>query len=262
MNDNYYLAFDIGNTQTSVGIFKGMKLLKSWRFDTVKGRKTNEYISLIDGFIKQINVSSKKIKAFIISNVVPETGKEVRKFSQKYLNIIPIEAGNKINLDIKIVIDNPEELGADRIANAVGGFKEYKGPVIIVDYGTATTYDCVSEKGEYLGGIILPGIKISAEVLYLKTAKLPKVEIIKPLNIIGKNTVDGINSGLYYGTIFQTEGIIRALKKELKFKENSKVIATGGLSGFLSKDVKSIDIVDPFLTLKGLRLILEKNIDK
>jgi type III pantothenate kinase len=174
---------------------------------------------------------------------------------------MPIEVEIGINIGIKIVIDDPNELGADRIANAVGGFEEYKGPIIIVDFGTATTYDCVNEKGEYLGGIILPGIGISAEALYLKTAKLPKVEIIKPDNIIGKNTVDGINSGLYYGTIFQTEGIISALKKELNFRKNSKVIATGGLSEFVSRDVKNIDVVDPFLTLKGLRLILEKNID-
>lgn len=257
-----YLAFDIGNTQTVIGIFNGSKLLKSWRINTIKGRKAEAYISIIDGFIREISISSKDIKAFIMCNVVPETIKEIKKFSVKHLNIIPIEVGINIDSGIKVVIDDPKELGADRIANAVGGFEEYKGPIIIVDFGTATTYDCINEKGEYLGGIILPGIKISAEVLFIKTAKLPNVEIMKPSNIIGKNTIDGINSGLFYGTIFQTEGIISALKKELRFKDNSKVIATGGLSEFVSKDVKSIDVVDPFLTLKGLRLILEKNIDK
>lgn len=262
MKNKYYLAIDIGNTQTVVGVFSGKKLMKSWRIETVKGRKSDDYISIIDDFIRQINVSPENIQAFIICNVVPEADKEIKKFSVKYLKIIPIEVGININLGIKIAIDNPEEIGADRIANAVGGFDKYKGPIIIVDFGTATTYDCVSNKGEYLGGMILPGIKISAEVLNLKTAKLPNVEIKKPDNIIGKNTIEGINSGLYYGTIFQTEGIIHALKKELKYKCNPKVIATGGLSGFVSKDIKGIDVIDPFITLKGLRLILEKNIDK
>ncbi|MEW6088660.1 MAG: type III pantothenate kinase [bacterium] len=258
----YYLGFDIGNTQTVIGIFRDNKLINNWRIDTIKERGADEYISIINGFFRKINISPKEIGAFIICNVVPQTRKTVNDFSLKYLNIRPIEVGVNLNLGIKISIDNPRELGADRIANAVASFEEYKGPVIIIDFGTATTYDCISKKGEYLGGIILPGLKISAEALYLKTAKLPKVEIKKPTRLIGRNTIDGINSGLIYGTIFQTEGIIAGLKKELKPSGDIKVISTGGLSGLVYKDIKCIDGNDPFLTLKGIRLILEKNMDK
>lgn len=260
--ENYYLAFDIGNTQTVIGVFRDKDLIKSWRIDTIKERTPDEYISIIGGFFKQIGISAGDIKAFIVCNVVPSVDAVINIFGRQFLNIKPIEVGAGINLGIKIVIDNPEELGADRIANAEAGFEEYGGPVIIVDFGTATTYDCVNKKGEYIGGVILPGLKISAEALCLKTAKLPNVEIKKPANIIGKNTIDAINSGLFYGTIFQTEGIISGIKKELKPSKDVKVIAAGGLSGLIANDIKSIDKIDPFLTLKGLRLILEKNIDK
>ncbi|MFH1288363.1 MAG: type III pantothenate kinase [bacterium] len=259
---NYYLAFDIGNTQSVIGIFRDKDLIKSWRIDTIKKRTSDEYISIIDDFFRQADISAKDIKAFIVCNVVPSVSPVVNIFSARFLNINPIEVGINMNLGIKIVIDNPKELGADRIANAEAGFEEYGCPIIIVDFGTATTYDCVNKKGEYVGGVILPGLKISAEVLCLKTAKLPKVEIKRPANIIGKNTIDVINSGLFYGTIFQTEGIIGGLKRELKSSEDIKVIATGGLAGLIAKDIKNIDTIDPFLTLKGLRLILEKNIDK
>lgn len=262
MRAKYYLAFDIGNTQTVIGIFRDSKLINNWRIDTVKKRPPDEYITIISNFLRQAKIPEKDIKAFIVCNVVPCVNKAINIFSAKYLNIKPVEVGVKLELGIKIAIDNPEELGADRIANAVAGYEEFKRPVIIVDFGTATTFDCVSRKGEYLGGIILPGIKISAEALYLRTAKLPKVEIMKPPNIIGRNTVDGINSGLFYGTIFQIEGIINALKKELRPSKNTEVIATGGLAEFVSKDIGNIDKIDPFLTLKGIRLILEKNIDK
>lgn len=256
---NYYLAFDIGNTQTVIGVFKDKDLIKSWRIDTIKERTSDEYIAIINGFFRQVGISAKDIKAFIVCNVVPSVSPAVNIFSAQFLNIKPIEVGVNVNLGVKIAIDNPDELGADRIANAEAGLEEYGCPIIIVDFGTATTYDCINENGEYVGGVILPGLKICAEVLHLKTAKLPNVEMKKPGNIIGKNTIDGINSGLFYGTIFQTEGIISGIKRELKSSKAVKVVATGGLAGLIAKDIKCIDRIDRFLTLKGLRLILEKN---
>lgn len=256
---NYYLAFDIGNTQTVIGVFKGKDLVKDWRIDTIKERTSGEYAAVINGFFRQVSISAKDIKAFGVCNVVPSVSPAVNIFSAQFLNIRPLEVSVNMNLGIKIATHNPEELGADRIANAEAGLEEYGCPIIVVDFGTATTYDCVNENGEYVGGVILPGLKISAEVLHLKTAKLPNVELKKPDSIIGRNTIDGINSGLFYGTIFQTEGIVSGIKRELKSSKAVKVIATGGLAELIAKDIECIDKIDPFLTLKGLRLILEKN---
>lgn len=258
-SNKFYLAFDVGNTQTVIGVFKGKDLVRDWRMDTVKERTPGEYITIVNSFLKQVDISAKDMKAFVVCNVVPQIGGVISDFGLKYLNVRPVEVGSGINLGIKIAIDNPEELGADRIANAEAGLEEYGCPIIVVDFGTATTYDCVNENGEYVGGVILPGLKISAEVLHLKTAKLPNVKLKKPDNIIGRNTIDGINSGLFYGTIFQTEGVISSIKRELKSPRDVKVIATGGLSELIAKDIKCIDRIDQFLTLKGLRLILERN---
>lgn len=256
------LAFDVGNTNIVLGLFEDRKLVTNWRMATDNNKSADEYGILINDFLKYEGYSSSDIDDIIISTVVPSILFTLQHLSIKYFNkkAIVIESGVKTGLIIKY--DNPKQVGADRIVNAVAAFNKYKGPLIIIDFGTATTFCAVSDKAEYLGGTIAPGIKISSEALFEKTSKLPKVELEAPGKVICKNTIESMQAGLVYGSMGRVEFIVKKMKEELLQicpEKEAVVVATGGLSTLIEKGVGCIDHVDKMLTLEGLELIYEKN---
>lgn len=258
--ENMLLVIDVGNTNIVFGVYKEEELLYNWRITSDKDRTSDEYGLLFDQIFKFNGLKVSDVKNIIISSVVPPLMHTLPTMSRRYFNIEPIVVGPGIKTGIDIKYDNPKEVGADRIVNAIAGYEKYGGPLIIVDSGTAITFDAVGSDGSYLGGVITPGIKISSEALFLRTAKLPKVEIAKPDKVIGKNTVNSIQSGLVYGYIGMIDYIIENMIKEMNYKESEvKVIATGGFSSLISTESKYIDIIDSLLTLDGLRIIYERN---
>ena len=214
---------------------------------------------LILGLFNHEKLSIDKIEAVIVASVVPPIMYTLEHAIKKYINFQPMIIGPGTKTGINIRCQNPKEVGADRIVNAVAGFEMYGGPLIIVDMGTATTFCAISEKGEYLGGVICPGVKISAEALYQKAAKLPRIDLVKPESVIGKNTVSSMQSGVFYGYVGQVDYIVHRIKKEMH-EENVRVIATGGLSRLIAEESITINDVNSTLTLEGLRLIYERNI--
>ncbi len=252
------LAVDIGNTNIVLGVYNGKKLSHHWRINTDHHKTTDEYGILIKSLLDSDELGLKKIKSVIISCVVPPLLTVFEEISRNYFNVRPMIVNHNTKTGIKICYKNPLEVGADRIVNAAAAYHEFGGPVIIIDFGTATTFCVVSAKGEYLGGVIVPGITISAEALFARAAKLPAVELIKPKNIIGKDTVSSMQSGIIYGYAGMIDAIIERIKSETRFR-NPMVIATGGLSGLIAPETKSIKEIKPFLTLEGLRLIYKKN---
>ena len=254
------LVIDVGNTNIVLGVYKDEELLYHWRISSNKDRTSDEYGLLFEQIFNHNGLDIEDVKDIIISSVVPPLMHTMPTMSRRYFGIEPIIIGTDIKIGIDIKYDNPEEVGADRIVDAVSGFEKYGGPLIIVDSGTAVTFDAVSKEGSYLGGIITPGIKISSEALFLRTAMLPKVEIAKPEKFIGKNTINSIQSGLVHGYVGMMDYIIQNMIKEMEYAEDEvKVIATGGFSNLISNESKYIDIIDGLLTLEGLRLIYEKN---
>jgi type III pantothenate kinase len=217
----------------------------------------DEYGMLIYNLYKNSKVSPKAIKAIIISCVVPPMLHILEPLCKKYFNIKPMIVGPGIKTGMPIYYDNPREVGADRIVNAVAAFERYKGDIIVVDFGTATTFDYVSAKGEYMGGCICPGIMISSEALFQKAAKLPRIEIIRPKTVIGKDTVSSMQAGILYGYAGLVDGLVERIKEEVK--SDPKVIATGGLAKIIASETKSIHVVDDMLTLEGLRIIYKRN---
>ncbi|MCK4261763.1 type III pantothenate kinase [bacterium] len=246
------LTIDIGNTTVLIGVFDGKKLIEHLSLSTDREKTADEY-----GILLSARINPKKIKGIIISSVVPPLLETFEKISKQYFHLSPLVVGPDIKTGLTIKYDYPQELGADRIVNAVAVHHLYRGPAIIVDFGTATTFCALSEKGEYLGGAIAPGIGISIEALFEKTALLPRIELIKPRRIIGKRTVESMQSGLIYGFAELVDGIVRRMKKELA--KGAKVIATGGWASLVAGESKTIDEVNTFLTLEGLRIIREKN---
>jgi type III pantothenate kinase len=255
------LVFDVGNTNIVLGVYEGKKLLNYWRISTDKNKTSDEYGVLINQLFKHSSLSLDNIEAVVISSVVPPLMYSLQAMSIKYCNKQPLIVGPGIKTGINIKYDNPREVGADRIVNAVAAYEKYGGPIIVVDFGTATTFCAISDKGDYLGGVISPGIKISSEALFQRAAKLPKVELIKPNNIICKNTVSSIQAGLIYGYAGLVDNIVNRMKKELDNKVKC-VIATGGLSSLIASESKTINKIDKLLTLEGLRLIYERNKDR
>ncbi|MDU1455734.1 MAG: type III pantothenate kinase [Paeniclostridium sordellii] len=252
------LVFDVGNTNMVLGIYEGKELKKYWRISTDKAKTSDEYGMLINNLFQYDNVDIKSIKDVIISSVVPNVMHSLENFCIKYFNKQPLVVGPGIKTGLNIKYDNPKQVGADRIVNAVAAIEKYKVPMIIIDFGTATTFCAISAKGDYLGGTIAPGIKISSEALFQRASKLPRVELTKPGMTICKSTVSAMQSGIIYGYVGLVDKIVKMMKEELD-NEEIKVIATGGLSSLIASETNSIDCVDKFLTLEGLRIIYDKN---
>ncbi|HAL86018.1 MAG TPA: type III pantothenate kinase [Deferribacteraceae bacterium] len=255
------LAVDIGNTNIVLGIFEGDKIKCSFRLHTDTQRTTDEYASTIMLLLKNRGVEITDIKGVIISSVVPQLIYSFTKLATKYMNIeqpMVIAPGVKTGMPIRY--ENPKEVGADRIVNSVAGREKFGAPVIVVDFGTATTFDVVNAKGEYIGGVICPGVKLSAGILHSKTAKLPEIEIEKVERVVGKNTIHSLQSGIYYGYLSMLDGLLERIMTEEFGRCDIAVVATGGLGSVFARDSKYIGHYDPDLTLTGLRLIYEKNL--
>lgn len=254
------LVIDVGNTNIVFGVFKGKELLYDWRIATERDRTSDEYGLLFEQIFRYHGLNPKEVTDVIISSVVPPLMHTLPAMSIKYFGIDPIVVGPGVKTGMNIKYDNPREVGADRIVNAVAAYEKYGGPLIIVDFGTAITFCAISKDGDYLGGAITPGIKISSEALFMRTAKLPKVEITKPDKVIAKNTVNSIQSGLVFGYIGMIDYIIEKMIKEMEETENSvKVVATGGFSNLIASESKYIKKIDKMLTLDGLRIVFERN---
>jgi len=252
------LVVDVGNTHIVLGVFEGKDLLASWRLSTIKERTADELGMTLLSLFGHEKLLAEKVDAVIVASVVPSIMYTLEHSIKKYFKVDPMVIGPGTKTGINIRCQNPKEVGADRIVNAVAGFEMYGGPLIIVDMGTATTFCAISAKGEYLGGVICPGIKISAEALYQKAAKLPRIDLIKPESVIGKNTVSSMQSGIFYGYVGQIDYLVRRIKHEMQ-EETAKVIATGGLARLISEECKSINEVNSTLTLEGLRIVYERN---
>ena len=253
------LAVDIGNINTSVGLFDGSKLKYQWRISTDRNRTSDETGILFRSLFQSAGVNMESIKDVVICSVVPPVMHSFTNAIIKYADKKPLIVGPGTKTGINIKYENPREVGADKIVNAVGAVKLYGAPVIIVDFGTATTYCAISRNGDYLGGIICPGNTISAEALFDKAAKLPRVEFAEPRYVIGRNTETSIQSGLFYGSAGQVEYLVRIIKREMR-EENAKVVATGSAAMFIASKLKCVDEVNMVLTLEGLREIYYMNI--
>jgi type III pantothenate kinase len=256
------LAIDVGNTQTVVGLFQGDDLVQSWRMVTPRYETSDEIALVIYGFLKNTGYDPSNVSRMSVSCVVPRILTELNRMGKKYFDIEPFIIDSNVATDLKINYDYPKEIGADRIANSVAAKDIYGYPAIVVDFGTATTFDILSSDGEYIGGIIAPGIEISSEALFKYAAKLSKVDLSWPSSVIGKNSYDGIRSGILYGFLGQADFLVEKIIQEVKTYDkgfNPKVIATGGLASIVVSKSKYIKIHDPDLTLKGLRILIDKN---
>jgi type III pantothenate kinase len=251
------LVIDIGNTNTVLGVFDGSRLAADWRLETKQRQTADEYGILARNLFALAEMEVSRIQHIVIASVVPPLNSVLEQMALKYFRLKPLFVEPGVKTGMPVLYDSPADVGADRIVNAVAAYDRYGGPAIVVDFGTATTFDAISAKGEYLGGVIAPGPGISAEALFTRTARLPRVEIKSPARVIGTSTVASIQSGLYYGYIGMIDGILERMLHELGAK--TKVIATGGYASLFGKGSGRIQQIDPNLTLEGLRLIYEKN---
>lgn len=257
------LAFDIGNTNMVLGVFKNGELIQNWRLETDYNKSADEYGMLINQLFMYEGLDMKDVEDVIISTVVPSVLFTLQHLSMKYFNKRAMVIGPGIKTGLIVKYDNPKQVGADRVVNAVAAHQKYGGPLVIIDFGTATTFCAISEKAEYIGGTIAPGLKISSEALFEKTAKLPKVELEEPGAVICRNTIQSMQSGLVYGHMGMVDYIVRKMKKELQEYSHTDqevtVIATGGLATLIDSGISCIDHVDKLLTLEGLEMIYRKN---
>jgi type III pantothenate kinase len=253
------LAFDIGNTTFAIGLFRGKKLVKSWKIKTDSDRTSDEYGAILLNLFQVAGLQARAVTGAIISSVVPPLTPVIEETCAEFFGARALIVGPGLKTGMPILYENPLEVGADRITAAVAAFEKYGGPAIVVDFGTATTFDAVSAKGEYLGGAIAPGIQIAAEALYLKTARLPRIEIRKPKRAIGRTTVSSMQSGLYFGYIGLVLNTIAEIRKELG--KNVRVVATGGFGSQVTEELPAIEAYEPDLVLEGLRIIFERNRD-
>ncbi len=251
------LALDVGNTNIALGTFCGPNIVSHWRIGTHKTGTSDEYGILLRNLINARDIDIGTITGAIISCVVPTLIDPLKGALKEYFGVTPIIVGPGIKTGMPILYQNPKEVGADRIVNAVAAYNKYHTGVIVVDFGTATTFDCISDKGEYMGGVIAPGLQISSEALFEAASKLPRVEIARPKSVIGKTTVESIQSGLVFGYAGLVDGIVERLLREMP--PGTRVVSTGGLAELIAKESKAIEEVDDFLTLQGLRLIYEWN---
>jgi type III pantothenate kinase len=257
------LTLDVGNSNTVLGLYRlnSDELVTSWRISTLRAQTIDEYGVLLLNLFSMRKIEATEVSSIIISSVVPPLDSTLRQVCERYFNIKAMFVEPGIKTGMPILVDNPAELGADRLVNGVAAFARYGGPCIVVDFGTATTFDVISAKGEYIGGVIAPGLAISAEALFSRAAKLSRVDVKKPAKVVGTNTVAHIQSGLYYGYIGLVDGILERILNETRHPDSPapKIVATGGLARLIVDDSRFIDTIDDMLTLDGLRLIYERN---
>lgn len=251
------LVVDVGNTNIVLGIYKGKQLLHHWRISTNRSGTVDEYGITIHNLFQYAGISLQQIEGVAISSVVPPLMGLLEQLCAKYMNKTPLIVGPGVKTGLNIRYENPREVGADRIVNSVAAIEKYGAPLIVVDFGTATTFDYIDEEASYIGGAIVPGIGISTEALYQRAAKLPRIELTKPKSVVGRNSVSSMQAGIIFGYVGQVDGIVNRIKKE--FNVSPKVIATGGLADLIFAESETIEVVDPMLTLEGLRLIYERN---
>jgi len=252
------LVIDVGNTDTVLGVYEGQVLRAHWRLSTNRRQTADEYGILIRNLFTLDGIQPSQIDAVMVASVVPPLNSVLEEMAAKYFHLKAVFLGPGTRTGMAIHYDNPQEVGADRIADAVAAFEKYGGPCVVVDFGTAITFDAISEKGEYLGGVIAPGVGISAEALFQQAARLPRVEIREPDRVIGTNTVGSMQSGLFYGAVGLVDGILDRLCAVLG--EKTKVVATGGQAALVAAASKYKPPVDPSLTLDGMRIIYERNL--
>jgi len=251
---------DIGNTSISFGVFAGKKLIESRKISTSTRKTTDEYKTEILSFLDRGKIDRKKFSGIAISCVVPSLLPVFEEISQRHFRIKPLVVGREGELGMPILYDNPKEVGADRLSTSIAAFELYKGPLIVVDFGTATTFDVISEKGEYIGGVIAPGVGISSQALSEKAAQLPHVEPAIPESVIGKNTRKSMQAGIVYGSVGQVKEVLSRIKREMG--GNPKIVATGGYATLIAPEVQMIDTVNQELVLEGMRIIWERNFQR
>ena len=252
------LIIDVGNTNAVMGLYEDKELLDFWRIKTDALKTSDEYGMIINQQFAFRGFKFSDISSVVISSVVPTIMYTLQNVVRKYFRQESLVVGPGIKTGMNIKYENPREVGADRIVNAVAAYELYGGPTIVVDFGTATTFCVVSKKGEYLGGAIAPGMQISMDALFQRTAKLPRIELIKPKTVIGKNTIHSMQSGVIFGYVGQVDYIVERMKREVK-SDDVKVVATGGLARLIASESKTIDTVNGLLTLEGLRIIYDRN---
>ncbi|MCR4403097.1 MAG: type III pantothenate kinase [Firmicutes bacterium] len=251
------LVLDIGNTNIVMGVYERERLIASCRMATDRQKTADEYAMLIRDLFSYHEIDFSGVSGVAISCVVPPVIGTFEDLARRYFHCEPVVVGPGVRTGMVIRYENPKEVGADRIVNAVAAYERYGGPVIVVDFGTATTFCAISASGEYLGGAIAPGIGISSEALFARAAKLPRVELTKPRSVIGRSTVSSMQSGIIYGTVGLVDEIVKRMKREMG--GDPRVIATGGFAPLIAEDSSEIDVLDPNLTLEGLRILFERN---
>ncbi|HIJ87708.1 MAG TPA: type III pantothenate kinase [Desulfuromonadales bacterium] len=251
------LVIDVGNSNIVLGVYDGALLLRSWRLSSDKSRTSDEYAVLLHSLFDQAGITFSGVKASIISSVVPPLTGVMAAICRDFFNLTPFVVGMGIKTGMVIHYDNPREVGSDRLVNAVAGFAKHACPLVIIDFGTATTFDYVNGRGEYCGGAIAPGLAISVDALFQRASKLPRIDIIKPPHVIAKNTVNSMQAGIFFGYVGLVDGIVERIRSESD--EQFRVIATGGLASLIAPESKTIDEVDNNLTLEGLRILYDRN---
>ncbi len=251
------LVIDVGNSNIVLGVYRDDELIRDWRVATDKDRTVDEYAMLVNNFFSLAHMDFSQLTAVIISCVVPPMLNSLESLCEKYFELVPLVVGPGIKTGMPIHYDNPGEVGADRIVNAVAAFEKWKCGMIVVDFGTATTFDVISASGEYQGGAIAPGVGISAEALFSRASKLPRVEFSRPAHVVAKNTVSSMQAGIFYGYVGLVEGIVSRIREEVG--QPLKVVATGGLASSIAEASDMVDNVEPYLTLEGLRILYQRN---
>jgi type III pantothenate kinase len=251
------LVVDVGNTNSVLGLFRGEELVSHWRVETNEARTGDEYAVLLRGLMALDGIEWGSVTAAICATVVPPVLFAIESFCKRHLRVAPMVVGPGIKTGMPILTENPREVGADRIVNSIAAFEKHHGGCIVVDFGTATTFDAVSPKGEYLGGAIAPGIAVSADALFRAAAKLPRVELVRPPRVVGRNTVNAMQSGLLFGYVGLVDTLVERMRAELDFP--TRCLATGGLAALIAKESRTIEEIDDMLTLRGLRILHARN---